>query len=128
MKKIFFLTIFFLTAFFSKAQSLVWMNETKMKGKIGSDEVVITLAIPFGGATDFLTMGEYYYVGKNKKIDLCSTDEEKIYECVNGEETKNYFIFYDWDKKVGQTVTGTYYSWTNKKSYPFTLKVIGKKD
>jgi len=126
MKKIFFLTIFFLTAFFSKAQSFQWLNETKMKGKIGPNEVVMTLAVPFGGGTVHFTVGEYYYVGKNRMIELCSTNEEKIYECVNGEETKNYFIIKDWNKKVGQTVSGTYYSWTNKKSYPFVLKVIEK--
>jgi hypothetical protein len=124
MKKLFIFTVFFLTFGYVNAQT-IWINETKLKGTIGKYEIVMTLAVPYGGATHCFTIGEYYYSSKKKNINLCSEDDEKIIERVDGKET-GYFILKDWDKKIRQTVVGSWHTMDGKKSYPVTLKVIGK--
>ena len=103
----------------------IWTDETKLKGTIGQYEIVMTLAVPYGGATSCFTIGEYYYSSKKKNIDLCSEDDEKIIERVDGNAT-GYFILKDWNKKIGQTVVGSWHAMDGKTSYPVALKVIGK--
>ncbi|MFM7566796.1 MAG: hypothetical protein ACKO4K_08615 [Flavobacteriales bacterium] len=103
----------------------IWTSETKLKGTIGKYEIVMTLAVPYGGATPCFTIGEYYYSSQKRTIDLCSEDDVKIVEMVDGKHT-GYFIIKEWDKKVGQMVVGTWHSMDNAKSYPVTLKVVGK--
>jgi len=105
----------------------IWLNQTKMKGTIGKYPVVVTLAMPDHCFSDCATIGEYYYTSKNKKIDLCDSGGDRIVETADGRET-GYFILNDWDKKVGQTVTGTWYTMSGDKSFPVTLKVISKKN
>ncbi len=124
MKKTLFIATFLLTFSFVNSQT-IWMDETKLKGTIGKYEIVMTLANPYGGATSCYTIGEYFYVSKKKKINLCSGEDEKIIENINGKDT-GYFIINNWDKKVGQTVVGSWHTMDGKKSYPVTLKVIGK--
>ena len=124
MKNLLILATMTLAFGFANAQT-IWTSETILKGTIDNNEIVITLAIPYGGASTCFTIGEYYYISKKKNIYLCSEDDEKIIEQVDGNET-GYFILRDWDKKIGQTVVGTWYTMDGKKSYPVTLKVIGK--
>jgi hypothetical protein len=124
MKKLFILSAILLSFGFVNAQT-IWTSETKLKGTIGKYEIVMTLAVPYGGATPYFIVGEYYYSSKKKNIDLCSEDDEKIIERVDGNET-GYFILGDWDKKIGQPVVGSWHTMDGKKSYPVTLKVIGK--
>ena len=124
MKKLLILATISLAFGFANAQT-IWTNETKLKGTIGKYEIVMTLAIPFGGGNSCFTVGEYYYLSKKKNIDLCSVDDEKIIEKVDGNET-GYFILNDWEKKIGEAVVGIWYTMDGKKSYPVTLKVIGK--
>ncbi|MFO0414555.1 MAG: hypothetical protein ACK50E_02800 [Bacteroidota bacterium] len=124
MKKLFILSAILLSSALTKAQT-IWTSETKLKGFIGKYEIVMTLAIPYGGATSCFTIGEYYYLSKKKNIDLCSEDDERIVERVDGNET-GYFILKNWNKKIGQTVIGTWHTMDGKKAFPVTLKVIGK--
>ena len=123
MKKTIIMLVFFLSFSQLNAQT-IWTDETKLKGTIGEYEIVMTLAIPYGGATSCFTIGEYYYSSKKKNIDLCSEDDEKIIERVDGKET-GYFILKDWNQKIGQTVVGSWHTMDGKKSYPVALKVIG---
>jgi hypothetical protein len=44
---------------------------------------------------------------------------------VNNKET-GYFLIYDWNKNVGQTVTGLWTSMDGRKQYAVKLKVVGK--
>ena len=124
MKKLFILSVFFLSYSYVNSQT-IWTEETKLKGTIGQYEIVMTLGVPYGGGTPCFTLGEYYYSSKKKNIRLCSEDDEKIIERVGGKET-GYFILKDWNKKIGQTVVGSWHSMDGKKSYPVVLKVIGK--
>jgi hypothetical protein len=124
MKNLLILLVFFLSFGFANAQTN-WMDETKLKGTIGSYEIVMTLAVPFGGATTCFTIGKYYYSSTKKNIDLCSEDNEKIIERVDGNET-GYFILKNWNKQIGQTVDGSWYTMDGRKSYPVSLKVIAK--
>ena len=124
MKKLFILSVFFLSHSYVNSQT-IWTEETKLKGTIGQYEIAMTLGVPYGGGTPCFTIGEYYYSSKKKKIRLCSEDDEKIIERVGGNET-GYFILKDWNKKIGQTVVGSWHSMDGKKSYPVALKVIGK--
>ncbi len=124
MKKLFILSAILLSFGFVNAQT-IWISETKLKGTIGKYEIVMTLAVPYGGATPCFTIGKYYFSSKKKTIDLCSGDDEKIIERVDGNET-GYFILKDWDKKIGQTVVGSWHTMDGKKSYPVSLRVIGK--
>jgi hypothetical protein len=124
MRKIFILSVFFLSYSYANAQT-IWTDETKFKGTIGDYDIVMTLAVPYGGATPCFTIGKYYYASKKKDIDLCSEDDEKITERVDGKET-GYFILKDWNKKIGQTIVGSWHTMDGKKSYPVTLKVIDK--
>ncbi len=124
MKKILFIATLFLTFSYANSQT-IWMSETKLKGTIGKYEIVITLAVPNGGATPCFTIGKYFYVSKKKEIDLCSGDDGKIIESVDGKES-GYFIINKWDKKIGQTVVGSWHTMDGRKSYPVNLKVIGK--
>jgi hypothetical protein len=103
----------------------IWTNTAKLKGTIGTYEIAMTLAVPYGGATPCFTIGEYYYLSKKKIIDLCSDDDVKIIERVNGKST-GYFVLNNWDKRVGQTVLGKWYTMDGKKSYPVSLKVISR--
>ena len=124
MKKILFIATFLLTFSYANSQT-IWMSETKLKGTIGKYEIVITLAVPYGGASSCFTIGKYFYVSKKKEIDLCSGDDEKIIESVDGKES-GYFIINKWDKKIGQTVVGSWHTMDGRKSYPVNLKVISK--
>ena len=124
MKKLFILSVFFLSYSYVNSQT-IWTDETKLKGTIGQYKIVMTLAVPYGGATSCFTIGEYYYSSKKKNIDLCSEDDEKIIERVDGNET-GYFILGDWNKKIGQPVVGSWHTMDGRKSYPVNLKVIGK--
>ena len=124
MKKIWFIATFLLTFSYANSQT-IWMSETKLKGTIGKYEIVITLAVPYGGASSCFTIGKYFYVSKKKEIDLCSGDDEKIIESVDGKES-GYFIINKWDKKIGQTVVGSWHTMDGRKSYPVNLKVISK--
>ena len=103
----------------------VWTSKTKMRGTVGKYEIMMTLAIPYGGGSQCFTIGEYYYLSQKRKIDLCSSDDERIIETVNGKKT-GYFVIPDWDKKVGQTVLGTWYSMDRTRIYPVRLKVLTK--
>ena len=124
MKKILFIATFLLTFSYANSQT-IWMSENKLKGTIGKYEIVITLAVPYGGASSCFTIGKYFYVSKKKEIDLCSGDDEKIIESVDGKES-GYFIINKWDKKIGQTVVGSWHTMDGRKSYPVNLKVISK--
>jgi hypothetical protein len=124
MKKILLIATLLLTFSFANSQT-IWMSETKLKGTIGKYEIVITLAVPYGGASPCFTIGKYFYVSKKKEIDLCSEDDEKIIESVDGKES-GYFIINKWDKKIGQTVVGSWHTMDGRKSYPVNLKVISK--
>jgi hypothetical protein len=124
MKKTLFIISFLLSICFANAQTY-WTNKTKLKGTIGKYEIEMTLAIPVGGATPCFTIGEYYYTSKKKKINLCSQDDIKIVEEVNGKET-GYFIIKDWDKNLGQTVIGSWHTMDNKKNYFVKLIVVEK--
>jgi hypothetical protein len=104
---------------------IIWTSETKLKGTIGNYKIDMTLAVPLGGGSTCFTVGEYYYLSNKKVIDLCSEDDEKIIENYSGNPT-GYFIIKDWDKKIGSSVVGTWYSMDEKKSYPVNLKVVGK--
>lgn len=85
----------------------------------------MTLAIPYGGASSCFVIGEYYYTSKKTKIDLCSDDEIRIKEEVDGKKT-GFFVIKEWNKKIGQSVYGTWFTMDRKRSYPVTLKVVGK--
>ena len=124
MKKYAILAVFLLGNAFASAQT-IWTSETKMRGTIGGYEIVMTLAIPNGGASTCFTIGKYYYVSQRRNIDLCSNDDQRIIERVDGKAT-GYFVIAYWNKAIGQTVTGRWYSMDRRKSYPVTLKVIGK--
>jgi hypothetical protein len=124
MKNLYISISFILSYNFTNAQT-VWTDETKFKGTVGNYEIVMTLAVPYGGASTCFTIGEYYYSSKKKNINLCSEDDEKIIEQSDGKET-GYFILKDWNKKIGQTVVGSWHTMDSTKSYPVTLKVIGK--
>ena len=103
----------------------IWTDETKLRGTIGNMEIAITLAVPYGGATSCFVIGKYYYLKIGKYIDLCSEDDDFIIERVNGNAT-GYFIIRAWNKKIGQSVYGTWSSMDGSKRYPVTLKVVGK--
>jgi hypothetical protein len=129
MKKTLLLLLVSLASSMAESQT-IWTNETKLKGFIGKSEVVMKLGVPYGGASQCFTIGEYYYVKMKKNIFLCSTNNdlgvEQIIETVNGKET-GYFIFDDnWDKQPGQKVMGTWYTMDGRKSYNVALKVVGK--
>ena len=124
MKKLFILSAILLSYGFVNAQT-IWISETKLKGTIGKYEIVMTLAVPYGGANQCFTIGEYYYSSKKKNIDLCSKDDEKIVERVNGKET-GYFILGNWNKDIGQLVVGSWHTMDGKKSYLVSLRVIRK--
>ena len=124
MKKLMILSTMLLSFGFANSQT-IWTSETKLKGTVGKQNIMMTLAIPFGGASSCTVVGEYYYASIKKNINLCSEDDEKIIKQFDGKET-GYFILKDWDKKIGQQIVGAWYSMDGKKSYPVTLKVIGK--
>ena len=124
MKKYILLSVLLLLSSQIKAQTF-WTEQTKLKGSIGKYDIFMTLAIPVGGATPCFTIGEYHYMSTKKSIDLCSEDDERIIERVNNKKT-GYFILNDWNKDVGQTVTGIWSSMDGRKKYPVKLKVIGK--
>jgi hypothetical protein len=109
-----------------KAQTF-WTEQTKLKGSVGKYDIFMTLAIPVGGATPCFTIGEYHYMSTKKTIDLCSGDDERLIERVNNKAT-GYFMLNDWNKRIGQTVTGIWSSMDGRKTHPVTLKVVGKGD
>jgi hypothetical protein len=104
----------------------IWTSQTTFSGFVGKYEIRMKLAIPYGGATSCFTIGEYYYTNSKGKIFLCSSDDVKIVESVNGKETGYFILDSDWNKKVGQTISGKWYSLSKKVSYPVVLKVIAK--
>lgn len=107
---------------FSQAQM---SDLTKLEGKIGEYPVVMDLGYLVGGMSVCMVSGSYFYKSKKVIIDLCSEDGEKFVENLNGDET-GYFTLDDWEKKVGQIVTGTWHSMDDSKSYPISLKVMKK--
>jgi hypothetical protein len=109
----------------TKAMGTVYLNTTKMEGAIGNNKIVMELSVPYGGASNCIFIGNYYYVKYNNPIHLCSVDGEKIMESVNGKET-GYFIIKDWDKKIGETTNGKWYTIDGYKSYPVSLTIIAK--
>lgn len=126
MKKYLFILGLLLLCNLAKAQTF-WTEQTKLKGTIGKYDIFMTLAIPVGGATPCFTIGQYYYTSTKTNIDLCSGDDERLIERVNNKKT-GYFILNDWNKDVGQIVTGIWSSMDGRKKYPVKLKVIGKID
>jgi len=124
MKKILIITCLLFFSSFAKAQT-IWTEETKLKGTIGKYDIFMTLAVPYGGATGCLVIGKYHYGTNKKYIDLCSEEEGIIVERINNKET-GYFLIYDWNKSVGQTVTGLWTSMDGRKQYAVKLKVVGK--
>jgi hypothetical protein len=104
----------------------IWTSQTNFSGFVGKYEIRMKLAIPYGGATSCFTIGEYYYTNSKGKIFLCSSDDVKIVESVNGKETGYFILDADWNKKVGQTISGKWYSLSKSVSYPVVLKVIAK--
>ena len=67
MKKLFILSAILLSFGFVNAQT-IWISETKLKGTIGKYEIVMTLAVPYGGATPCFTIGKYYYSSKKRLL------------------------------------------------------------
>jgi len=65
MKNLFILSAILLSFGFVNAQT-IWTSETKLKGTIGKYEIVMTLAVPYGGATPYFIVGEYYYSSKKR--------------------------------------------------------------
>lgn len=124
MKKYILLSGLLLLSSLIKAQTF-WIEETKLKGTIGKYDIFMTLAFPYGGASQCFTIGKYHYMSTKKSIDLCSGEDEKIIERVNNKAT-GYFVIKNWNKDVGQTVTGIWSSMDGRKKYPVKLKVIGK--
>jgi len=104
----------------------IWTSQTTFSGFVGKYEIRMKLAIPYGGATSCFTIGKYYYTNSKGKILLCSSDDVKIVESVNGKETGYFILDADWNKKVGQTISGKWYSLSKSVSYPVVLKVIAK--
>ena len=101
-------------------------NETIFSGFVGKYEIRMKLAVPYGGATSCLTLGEYYYTRNKGKIDLCESDGGRIVESVKGKESGYFLLNGEWNKNIGQTISGTWYSMLNNKSFPVVLKVITK--
>lgn len=127
MKKVI-ITVGFIFVYFICSSQTIWLGKTNYQGTIGTYGIKMTLAIPYGGATSCFIIGEYYYTSQNKTINLCSPDGKKIIETVNGKET-GYFIFdEDWNKKVGEKLSGTWYSSDGKTSYSVSLTVKSKVD
>ena len=126
MKKYILLSGLLLLSSLIKAQTF-WTEQTKLKGTVGKYDIFMTLAIPVGGATPCFTIGEYHYTSTKKSIDLCSGEDERLIERVNNTAT-GYFVLDDWNKGVGQTVTGIWSSMDGRKKYPVRLKVIEKID
>ena len=125
MKKIFLIVIAFFCLQASNAQIRL-VDETIFSGFVGKYEIRMKLAIPYGGATGCFTVGEYYYMRDKGKIDLCSSSEDRIVESVKGKETGYFVLDTDWNKRVGETISGKWYSLLNTRSYPVVLKVISK--
>lgn len=124
MKKFIIVTSLVLISFLTKAQT-IWTEETRLKGTIGKYDIFMTLAVPYGGATPCLVIGKYHYGNIKKYLDLCSEDEGVIVERVNNKET-GYFLINDWNKSIGQTVTGLWLSMDGRKKFPVKLKVVSK--
>ena len=124
MKSIITFFLFLSFALQTKSQT-VWMEETKLIGHVGKYEIVMKLAIPYGGANNCFVIGEYFYTSQKKPIALCAEEENKIYESVNNKYT-GYFVIHNWNKKIGQMVYGSWHSMDGKRSYPVKLKVFGK--
>jgi hypothetical protein len=108
----------------AKAQT-IWTEETKLKGTIGKNDIFMTLAVPYGGATPCFIIGKYQYASTQLEINLCSEDDVVIVERYNNKET-GYFILGEWKKSIGQTVTGTWSSMDGRRKYPVRLRVVGK--
>ena len=97
----------------------------KRTHKIGIKNVVYTVfGFPTETKEEFLETIQFLTDNK-KYIDLCSEEEGIIVERVNNKET-GYFLIYDWNKNVGQTVTGLWTSMDGRKQYAVKLKVVGK--
>lgn len=124
MKFFFILSTFLSTLVLVDAQTF-WTQETKLKGTVGKYPIFMSLAVPVGGANRCFTIGTYYYLSTRKPIDLCSSDDEVIVEKVDGKET-GYFILKNWNKRIGQTVVGSWHSSNGRKRYPVILKVVDK--
>ena len=125
MKKIFLIVVTIFCFQAANAQMML-TNETILSGFVGKYEIRMKLAVPYGGATSCLTLGEYYYMRNKGKIDLCDSGEGRIVESVKGKESGYFVLDSDWNKKIGQTISGTWYSLSNNKTFPVVLKVISK--
>ncbi len=126
MKKLFFILFTILCFKASNAQTF-WTEQTMFSGYVGRYEIRMTLAIPVGGANQCFTIGEYYYTSNREKLSLCSSDDDRIVETYKGKRTGYFVLNGDWNKRIAQTISGTWYSMTKNKSYPVVLKVTGKR-
>jgi hypothetical protein len=126
MKKLLFIILSFLFFNSINAQTF-WTEQTMFSGFVGRYEIRMTLAIPVGGGNQCFTIGEYYYTSDKGKISLCSSDDGRIVESYKGKKTRYFVLNGDWNKRIGQTISGTWYSLTKNKSYPVVLKVTGKR-
>jgi hypothetical protein len=125
MKKLFFITIAILFVNAIHAQ-MIWVNETIFSGFVGKYEIKMKLGVPYGGGSECLVIGEYYYMRDKGKIALRSTEEGRIVERDKGKASGYFILNGDWNKNVGQAITGYWYSLLNSRSYPVLLKVIAK--
>lgn len=127
MKKVLLVSIAIFFANLMFAQT-VWTDETMYSGFVGRYEIRMTLAVPYGGGNSCLVIGDYYYTSVRSKMSLCSgvDDNDRIYETANGRRTGYFVLNGAWNKRVGQTISGTWYSLLKHTSYPVVLKVIGK--
>jgi hypothetical protein len=105
---------------------MILTNETVFSGFVGKYEIRMKLAVPYGGTTSCLSIGEYFYTKNKGKIDLCTDIDGRIVESVKGKESGYFILNEAWNKRVGQTISGTWYSMLNDNTYPVVLKVIAK--
>lgn len=125
MRRLILITVSVFLIQVAKAQ-MILTNETIFSGFVGKYEIRMKLGVPYGGATSCFTLGEYYYTKNKGKIDLCGGSDGSIVESVNGKDV-GYFVFNGpWNKNVGQTISGNWFSLVKNKSYPVVLKVIAK--
>ena len=125
MKKTILLILSIFCFYFTKSQ-MILTNETVFSGFVGKYEIRMKLAVPYGGATSCLSIGEYFYTKNKGKIDLCTDIDGRIVESVKGKESGYFILNEAWNKRVGQTISGTWYSMLNDNTYPVVLKVIAK--
>ena len=125
MKKLIIILVSILFVNAIQAQ-VIWVNETIFSGFVGKYEIRMKLGVPYGGGSRCTTIGEYYYMRDKGRIALCASQDERIIESDKGKETGYFILDTDWNKGVGQTISGNWYSLLNNRTYPVVLKVIAK--